>query len=68
MSTEHRPSYDENLLTILRARVERLNGFYVGSLSDEQMIAFNELVKAGWAIRDYNHAGSIMGLAKVKLL
>ena len=48
--------------------VRRVNGLYVGQLSDEELEAFYTGIREGFAARDYNHAGGFLGLAKVRFI
>lgn len=49
----------------IREAVRRMNGFYVGTLSEEEIEMFQACVDAGLASRDFNHTGGLLGLAKV---
>ena len=46
--------------------IKEANGLYVGMLHNDEIEALNRCVSDGVAIRDYNHAGGELGLAKVK--
>ena len=48
--------------------INNLNGLYVGMLDNGEIESFNKCVKEGYAVRDYNHQGGILGLAKVKVI
>ena len=43
-------------------------GLFVGSLSSDEIAAFDREVEAGRARRSYEGAGGLLGLAKVKIL
>lgn len=47
--------------------ISRLDGLFVGLLSQDEIDAFDRLVKAGLAHRSYEGGGGFMGLAKVRL-
>jgi hypothetical protein len=49
------------------AEIERLDGLFVGQLSDDEMEAFEAAVKKGRAARSYEGVGGLMGLAKVRV-
>lgn len=51
-----------------RDTLQRLNGFFVGSLSTSELDAFDRCVKSGDAYRSYEGAAALMGLAKVRLV
>lgn len=42
-------------------------GIFTGMLTDEEHAAFQRLIEANWACRDYQGAASFLGLAKVRL-
>lgn len=46
--------------------VKHLHGLYVGLLYKDEVEAFERCVKDNLAIRDYEHTGGDLGLAKVK--
>lgn len=50
-----------------REFLRRIDGFFVGLLSPEEVAAFDRLCEAGEARRVYTGAGGFMGLAKVEL-
>lgn len=51
----------------MAADLGRLDGLFVGQLSDEEADAFEDAVKAGRAARSYEGVSGLMGLAKVRL-
>jgi hypothetical protein len=42
-----------------------LRGLYVGQLDEQELETFEKAIEAGLAYRDYDHAGGLLGLAKV---
>ena len=48
--------------------LQRLEGLFVGQLSDDELKLFEQAIKDGRAKRWYNGAAGFMGLAKVKLI
>lgn len=52
---------------LLRERVSKWDGFFVGMLSDDELEVFDAAVEAGVAFRSYEGGGGLMGLAKVRL-
>lgn len=47
--------------------LSRLEGLFVGQLTDDEMKVFNQAVSDGFAYRQYVGAAGFMGLAKVAL-
>jgi len=47
--------------------VRRMNGIFVGMLSDREIEALNRCVIDGLAVRSYEGGGGFMGLAKARL-
>jgi len=45
----------------------RLDGLFVGMLTEDEVEAFSRAVKEGKARRSYEGGGGLMGLAKVRL-
>ena len=48
--------------------LERLNGLYVGQLSEEELALFDAAVAEHKAYRSYEGMAGFLGLAKVKLV
>lgn len=48
-------------------KIKNQGGMYVGMLDDDELECFDLLCSVGRASRDYEHAGGLLGLAKVKL-
>ena len=46
--------------------IQRIDGWYVATLSDDELRWLDDCVKAGIARRSYEGAGGMMGLAKVR--
>ena len=51
----------------LAHRLDSLDGRFVGSLSDEELLAFERAVEAGYASRSYRGFPALLGLARVKI-
>lgn len=45
--------------------LNRGHNLYVGQLTPEEIASFQRCIDAGLTYRDYNHAGGLLGLAKV---
>ncbi|UFS77183.1 hypothetical protein LPB73_07345 [Tardiphaga sp. 37S4] len=48
--------------------LHRIDGLYVGMLDADELELFDSACKRNEASRCYDHAGGIMGLAKVRLV
>jgi hypothetical protein len=51
-----------------RERVKEMEGLYVGMLDPNEIEILDRCISDGVAIKDYNHAGGILGLAKIKTI
>jgi hypothetical protein len=60
MSISNQRTDQENL--------ERLEGLFVGQLDAEEMELFERAIKLGCARRNYEGAGQLLGIAKVRLV
>jgi len=47
--------------------LSRINGLFVGLLDQEELEIFNEACRRHEAVRSYEGAGGLMGLAKVRV-
>ena len=45
-----------------------LDGLFVGQLSEEERLTFEQGIKAGLAERSYSGVGGFLGMAKVRVL
>lgn len=50
----------------LSAMVERLDGIFVGMLTDDEITQLNDAVARGLARRSYEGVAGFMGLAKIR--
>lgn len=48
--------------------LERMEGMFVGSLTDDEMAAFQQAVADGRAYRSYEGVAGLLELAKVRLV
>lgn len=47
--------------------VKRIEGLFVGQLTEDELMLFEAAVKAGLACRSYEGGAGFMGLAKVRI-
>jgi hypothetical protein len=51
-----------------RDRIKELNGLYVGLLDSDEIESLDRCISDHVAIKDYNHVGGFLELAKVKII